>query len=163
VEYQFIPTIGAVDWESFTIGDMTFLAVANYNNGSTYNLDSKIYKWDGSKFMECQSIPTHGAYDWESFTIGTDTFLAVANYHNGSRYNLDSKIYHWPIRCEGDFDCDRDVDGSDLSVFAADFGRTDCVDDCDGDFDGDGDVDGSDLARFAASFGKTECPSCPLF
>lgn len=28
--------------------------------------------------------------------------------------------------CEGDFDVDGDVDGSDLAVFAADFGRTDC-------------------------------------
>ena len=28
--------------------------------------------------------------------------------------------------CEGDFDDDSDVDGSDLAVFAADFGRTDC-------------------------------------
>ena len=30
--------------------------------------------------------------------------------------------------CEGDFDHDGDVDGSDLAVFAADFGRTDCND-----------------------------------
>ncbi len=29
-------------------------------------------------------------------------------------------------RCEGDFDQDGDVDGMDLSTFAADFGRTDC-------------------------------------
>ena len=28
--------------------------------------------------------------------------------------------------CEGDFDGDGDVDGSDLATFAADFGRTDC-------------------------------------
>jgi hypothetical protein len=28
--------------------------------------------------------------------------------------------------CEGDFDNDGDVDGSDLAVFAAEFGRTDC-------------------------------------
>jgi streptogramin lyase len=28
--------------------------------------------------------------------------------------------------CEGDFDNDGDVDGSDLAIFAADFGRTDC-------------------------------------
>ena len=28
--------------------------------------------------------------------------------------------------CKGDFDGDGDVDGSDLAVFAADFGRTDC-------------------------------------
>ena len=60
--------------------------------------------------------------------------------------------------CEGDFDGDSDVDGSDLAVFAADFGRTDCVDDCEGDFDNDGDVDGSDLAVFASDFGRTDCP-----
>ena len=58
--------------------------------------------------------------------------------------------------CEGDFDCDGDVDGSDLAVFAADFGRTDCAigPPCEGDFDGDNDVDGSDLAVFAADFEK---------
>ena len=28
--------------------------------------------------------------------------------------------------CEGDFDKDGDVDGADLAIFAADFGRTDC-------------------------------------
>ena len=60
--------------------------------------------------------------------------------------------------CEGDFDLDGDVDGSDLAVFAADFGRTDCSGDCEGDFDDDGDVDGSDLAVFAADFGRTDCP-----
>ena len=60
--------------------------------------------------------------------------------------------------CEGDFDIDGDVDGSDLAIFAADFGRTDCVEDCEGDFDHDNDVDGSDLAVFAADFGRTDCP-----
>jgi hypothetical protein len=61
--------------------------------------------------------------------------------------------------CKGDFEPDGDVDGSDLSVFAADFGRTDCVtgDPCEGDFDSDNDVDGSDLAVFAADFGRTDC------
>jgi hypothetical protein len=60
--------------------------------------------------------------------------------------------------CEGDFEPDGDVDGSDLAIFAADFGRTDCDDDCEGDFDTDNDVDGSDLAVFAADFGRTDCP-----
>ena len=62
--------------------------------------------------------------------------------------------------CEGDFDRDGDVDGSDLARFAADYGRTDCYNsgDCEGDFDYDGDVDGSDLARFAADYGRTDCP-----
>jgi hypothetical protein len=63
-------------------------------------------------------------------------------------------------RCEGDFDHDGDVDGSDLAVFAVPFGSV--FDDpnydprC--DFDNDGDVDGSDLAVFAADFGRTDCP-----
>ena len=62
--------------------------------------------------------------------------------------------------CKGDFDHDGDVDGSDLTVFAADFGRTDCGSEppCEGNFDGDNDVDGSDLAIFAADFGRTDCP-----
>ncbi|MGA1826603.1 MAG: hypothetical protein ACMUIP_18270 [bacterium] len=94
-ECQSIPTQGAVDWESFSIGTDTFLTVANYYNGSTYNLDSKIYKWNGSVFEEFQSIPTHGAMDWESFSIGFDTFLAVVNHYNDSTLNIDSKIYKY--------------------------------------------------------------------
>jgi len=66
--------------------------------------------------------------------------------------------YGEQFTCEGDFNGDNDVDGSDLATFAADFGRTDCSGDCEGDFDGDGDVDGSDLAVFAADFGRTDCP-----
>jgi len=75
----------------------------------------------------------------------------------GGRLNLYNSLLD---ACEGDFDGDGDVDGSDLAVFAADFGRIDCGtgDPCEGDFDGDGDVDGSDLAVFAADFGRTNCP-----
>jgi exo-beta-1,3-glucanase (GH17 family) len=72
-----------------------------------------------------------------------------------------------PIPCRGDFDGDLDVDGSDLAVFARQFGHTACslAAPCNGDFDCDGDMDGSDLAVFAADFGRTECPSViePLF
>ena len=52
------------------------------------------------------------------------------------------------------------MDGSDLAIFAADFGRTDCNSglDCEGDFNNDSDVDGSDLAVFASDFGRTDCP-----
>ena len=62
-----------------------------------------------------------------------------------------------PNNCPGDFEPDGDVDGSDLAVFAADFGRTDCSGDCEGDFDIDGDVEESDLAVFVADFGRTDC------
>ena len=75
-------------------------------------------------------------------------------------------IYFEPILtqpvnvCKADFDGDKDVDGSDLAVFAADFERTDCnqEDPCEGDFDCDNGVDCLDLAVFAADFGRTDCP-----
>jgi hypothetical protein len=64
------------------------------------------------------------------------------------------------IGCPGDFNGDKDVDGSDLAVFAADFGITNCDtnDPCEGDFDKDNDVDVRDLSVFAADFGRTDCP-----
>ena len=78
-----------------------------------------------------------------------------------TNYNLEPGFWYTvkvePVNaCEGDFDGDSDVDGSDLAVFAADFGRTDCSGDCEGDFDTD--VDESDLAVFASDFGRTDCP-----
>jgi len=94
-EFEAIPTNGTRSWKYFTIGTDHFLAVANGYNGSTHNLDSKLYQWNGTNFVEFQSIHTSSAFYWEFFTIGTDHFLAVANYYNGSSYNIDSKIYWW--------------------------------------------------------------------
>jgi bacillopeptidase F (M6 metalloprotease family) len=85
---------------------------------------------------------------------------AASPYENTGWYIDDIRLPGvFLIPCEGDFDNDGDVDGSDLAVFAADFGRTNCSlqDFCYGDFDGDCDVDGSDLAIFAADFGRTDC------
>ena len=61
--------------------------------------------------------------------------------------------------CNGDFDNDGDVDGTDLVAFSADFGRIDCdiAPVCKGDFNGDNDVDGSDLVLFSADFGRADC------
>lgn len=95
IEHENFHTHGATAWENFTIEGDTYLAVANFNNGSLYNIDSKIYKWNGTSFNEIQSVPTSGAADFESFMIGEKTYLAVANHYNGSTYNIDSKIYIW--------------------------------------------------------------------
>jgi len=56
---------------------------------------------------------------------------------------------------------DEDIDGSDLAIFASEFGRTDCgiKYPCQWDLDRDGDVDELDLATFAVDFGKTICVS----
>ncbi|MFC2059551.1 CARDB domain-containing protein [Chloroflexota bacterium] len=94
-QFQVIPTNGASSWENFTIDGETYLAVANHSNGSTNNVDSIIYKWNGVSLAEIQAIPTNGAYDWESFTIGGGTYLAVSNSSNDSTQNIDSRIYKW--------------------------------------------------------------------
>jgi len=78
---------------------------------------------------------------------------------NNGTATVDMGADEYALKCEGNFDHDGDVDGSDLAIFAADFGRTDCDagEECEGDFDFDNDVDGSDLAVFAADFGRTDC------
>ena len=73
--------------------------------------------------------------------------------------------------CEGNFDTDGDVDGSDAIIFKAEFGRSPysnpCTEEnpCPADFDQDGDVDGSDALKFKEDFGRSEfdnpCPPCP--
>ena len=93
--YQTIATNGGSDWESFDISGETFLAVANHNNNSTQNVDSKIYKWDGTSFVQNQAIATHRALDWESFDINGEQYLAVANNHNDVTHYIDSEIYKW--------------------------------------------------------------------
>lgn len=94
------------------------------------------------------------AFEYAEF--GTSTSVIETQTTSGSL--TVGNVFSLVEACEGDFDLDADVDGSDLAVFAADFGRTDCKSDCEGDFDKDGDVDGSDLAVFAADFGRTDCP-----
>ena len=72
--------------------------------------------------------------------------------------------------CEGDFDCDTDVDGDDTTLFIEDLGRSiwynPCTneDQCKGDFDCDGDVDGDDTTKFLEDLGRSiwydQCPVC---
>ena len=63
--------------------------------------------------------------------------------------------------CEGNFDCDQDVDGTDASKFKSDFGRSlsarPCTNDdpCNGDFLCDSDVDGTDTSKFKSDFGRS--------
>lgn len=115
---------------------------------------------------EVRSIPMN---DWyaqtggiEVLTFGTEGIYKGAtiipmNLSTNQDYrslSLSVHLENFLPLCEGDFDSDTDVDGSDLSVFAADFGRTDCcMPDVLGDFDGDGDVDGSDLIAIQSKGG----------
>ena len=64
--------------------------------------------------------------------------------------------------CCGDFNLDKDVDGSDAFIFKRDYGRSSffassCTDAelCYGDFDCDQDVDGNDAHKFKVDFGRS--------
>ena len=115
------------------------------------------YWWDSQRNIYYALIDGSGEQVTPPMTFITtesaDTFIHTSRegYGNTS-YTID--------RCKGDFDLDRDVDGSDLAVFAADFGRTDCSAEnpCSGDFDNNSNVDETDLAVFSAYFGRTDCP-----
>jgi WD40 repeat protein len=96
VEIQAIPTNGARNVEIFTINGIYYLAIANGGNPDyNVNIDSKIYQWNGSSFVEIQAILTHGAADWESFSIDDEHYLVVANDNDGIAQLIDSIIYHW--------------------------------------------------------------------
>ena len=75
---------GTHDVKSFNINGDTFLAFADHYDESNYNIDSFIYKWDGSKFVLFQSIPTRGAFAWHPFVMCGQTFLGVANMKDDS-------------------------------------------------------------------------------
>ena len=97
VRIQDLQTTGAYDVKSFNIKDDTFLAFANYRSGEhMFNVDSSIYKWDGSKFILFQLIPTHGAFTWHPFLFCGETFLGVANWHDDrAGYNTKSVVYQY--------------------------------------------------------------------
>ncbi|XP_060040610.1 thrombospondin-type laminin G domain and EAR repeat-containing protein [Erinaceus europaeus] len=86
---QTIATSGAYDWEFFSVGPFSFLAVANAFNGTSTRLHSRLYVWLLGTFRLFQSFLTFGAADWEVFRIGERVFLAVAN---SQAYDLDAPV-----------------------------------------------------------------------
>ena len=78
VKLQSFQTYGAADVKSFSDNGSTFLAFANLRSGSgQHNINSPIYKWNGSHFVLLQSIPTRGAAALHPFMMCSQTFLGV--------------------------------------------------------------------------------------
>ncbi|XP_037380666.1 thrombospondin-type laminin G domain and EAR repeat-containing protein [Talpa occidentalis] len=105
---QTIATSGAYDWEFFTVGPYSFLAVANAFNGTSTQLHSHLYIWLVGSFRLFQSFLTFGAADWEVFHIGERVFLAVANSHSydverqvrNDSYVINSVIYELNVSAQ---------------------------------------------------------------
>ena len=90
LHYQTIDTSGAHDIEYFTITDKHYLAVANRLNGTTHQLNSVIYRWNGHEFVTLQNIPTNSARSFNYFKILQEAFLAVTN-----TVTMSAVIYKW--------------------------------------------------------------------
>ena len=97
-QFQSLRTVGALQMKFFVIDNVTFLAVASFQSStSSFEIDSKIYQWNGASFEEFQNIGTSGAAGWEHFVSEGTAYLAVANNYDGSSYAVDSAIYRYNV------------------------------------------------------------------
>lgn len=97
---------------------------------------SGTYNWrtcgDSSNYIRLFSTTFDEVWSYELNDIEEDVWhLQFTDIDNDNQNELvvttSKRLLVFSIGpCEGDFDKDGDVDGSDLAVFAADFGRTDC-------------------------------------
>ncbi|CAH2306094.1 Hypothetical predicted protein [Pelobates cultripes] len=80
VKFQDILTYSAVDWEFFTVGEDYFLVVANSFDGSSFAVNSVIYRWQGYEgFVAVHYLPTYGCRDWEAFNTSSGSFLMYSS------------------------------------------------------------------------------------
>ncbi|KAM9804828.1 LOW QUALITY PROTEIN: thrombospondin-type laminin G domain and EAR repeat-containing protein-like [Neosynchiropus ocellatus] len=94
VRFQEILTHSAVDWEFFAAGDDRFLVVANSHDGSSYSLNSVLYRWQGAEgFVPVHRLPTLGCRDWEHFSTSEGSFLVY-----GSATSRLSKVFKLRMR-----------------------------------------------------------------
>ncbi|XP_068738497.1 thrombospondin-type laminin G domain and EAR repeat-containing protein-like isoform X2 [Montipora capricornis] len=93
--HQTINITGAYDIEYFMIADKHYIAIANHNDGSIYNLNSSVFQWNGHSFELWQNISTSGATSFNFFKIHSELFLAVTNSYDGSSFRINSSIYKW--------------------------------------------------------------------
>jgi hypothetical protein len=88
----------------------------------------------------------------------------VLAMHQQAEYLLQLAV------CEGDFNCDGNVDATDVTSFLGDFGRNQFINPCtngspcNGDFNCDSNVDAADVTKFLEDFGRNQfnnpCPVC---
>ncbi|XP_072118502.1 thrombospondin-type laminin G domain and EAR repeat-containing protein-like [Mobula birostris] len=94
VKFQDILTYSAVDWEFFTVGDDSFLVVANSYDGSKFFLNSVIYRWQGyESFVPVHRLPTYGCTDWEQFNTEEGSYLIYSSAKERISKVLRLKVY----------------------------------------------------------------------
>ncbi len=126
----------------------------------------------GNVCDNCSLIANAGQEDGDGDGVGNvcDNCPNNANAGQEDSYPPQDNGCGDACECEGNFDGDLDVDGSDASTFKMDFGRSKISDPCtnalpcNGDFECDTDVDGSNATQFKRDFGRSKiinaCPIC---
>jgi hypothetical protein len=172
---------GFTEWDTW-IGGVTFdakdITVSAPNGGEIwYAGDSETITWNSNNAgpdvrIEISrdggfswstivaSTPNSGSLMWSvSGPLSTTCRIRITSLNFPSITDESDAGFEIKATCDGDFDREGDVDGLDLLVFIANFGRPDCLSGppCAGDFDGNGVVDESDLPDFAANFGRIDC------
>ncbi|KAA0158922.1 hypothetical protein FNF27_08341 [Cafeteria roenbergensis] len=99
-EHQRLRTTGANDLEHMMIGGQHYLAVANHYDGSSFAVNSIVYRWSEAllAWEEHQSIPTIGATDWLHMEVDGSHFLVVANSGADALRggpSVDSIVFQW--------------------------------------------------------------------
>jgi len=89
VEHQELPTNGAYSIEAFTVDEVPYVAVANYQPLKD-DLESNIFQWDGKIFRHHQLLSTKGAIGFEAFKMDEQQILAVTNH-----FTPFSKLYRF--------------------------------------------------------------------
>jgi PKD repeat protein len=141
-----------------------------FDGSGSFDPDGTIvsYDWDfGDSNTGTGVIPTHTYAAPGTYTVSlTVTDDGGATDTSTTTATIDDEV----LLCEGDFDCDGDVDAGDVATLLVDFGRSiffnpcESGNPCNGDFLCDGDVDADDVSKFLKDFGRSQffnpCPAC---
>jgi hypothetical protein len=91
--FQNFPAFAAKQWHFFQIKSRAFLALAQGvtlgHIGASNPRQSRLYEWDGSRFVDFQTLEGKWGYNWEFFDIGDDHFLCYADHVS------DSLVLKW--------------------------------------------------------------------
>lgn len=117
--------------------------------------------------IDCPAMPDTDAYARANCN---DNCINIANPGQEDTFPPGGNVCGNACECEGDFNSDGKVDGTDAANFKKDFGRgglnNPCSNEkpCKGDFTCDKNVSGTDAALFKTDFGRSPfnnpCPSC---
>jgi hypothetical protein len=118
--------------------------------------------------IDCPLLPPD---DNDGVVYCDDNCKNIANPTQAATFHPGGNECGNACECEGDFNSDGKVDGTDAANFKKDFGRNAINNPCSnaapckGDFTCDKNVSGTDAAQFKSDFGRNSlnnpCPLCP--